>query len=124
MQGFVLQTSPFRVLVLFHKIAYKLTPITMPDYLLPFDGNTRLRRTHLDSLSYTSSLVLRSSGMNNLNKSFFFRCHSLWNCIPFNIRNFSKPAEFKNNLIKHYRSQIFTEISEAVEPDLSSLETD
>ena len=58
-------------LVLFHKIVYKLNSVTLPEYLKLFDGQTQLRTTHLDSLSYVSSLNYSASGLNKLNKSFF-----------------------------------------------------
>ena len=43
-------------LVLFHQLVYNLIPLTMPEYLKIYDGSTPLRATHLDSLSYVSSI--------------------------------------------------------------------
>ncbi len=48
-------------LLLFHKIFYKTIPIEMPHYLTPFKGQSRLRSTHLDELSFECSLLPRSS---------------------------------------------------------------
>ncbi len=69
----------------------------MPEYLTFFDGNTRLRSTHLDDLSFVSSLEFKE----NLNKSFFYRTHSLWNALPYEIREIGSLAAFKSRLIKH-----------------------
>ena len=43
-------------LVFFHKVLHDLVPVSMPNYLNLFDGNTRLRSTHLDDLSFVSNL--------------------------------------------------------------------
>ena len=68
----------FRVndMILFHQIVYRLIPVPMSGYLTQYNGNTRLRTTHLDDLSYVSSLVHGTSSITNLNMSFFFRTHS------------------------------------------------
>ena len=86
-------------LVLFHKIVYDLIPINFPDYLSFFNGISRLRSSHLDSLSIVSSLQSRSD--ISLKKSFFYRTHSLWNSLPFEIRSINVLSTFKNEVIKH-----------------------
>ena len=88
-------------MILFHQIVYKIIPLNMPNYLTPYDGTSGLRITHLDKLSYTSHIRQNITGINNLNKSFFFRSHSLWNSLPLEIRNKENPNEFKTELEKH-----------------------
>ena len=81
----------------------KKIPVDLPNYLTPFDhGQTRLRTTHLDSLSLVSNVNSRTIGTNNLNKSFFFRTHALWNSIPFDIRNTSDISQFRFEINKYY----------------------
>ena len=58
---------------LFHKIVYKTIPVNIPDYLTLYSGDSRLRRTHLDNLSFVSNIATTTTSINNLNKSFFFR---------------------------------------------------
>ena len=90
-------------LVFFHKIINYLVPLTLPSYLSFYDGTSRLRNCHLDSLSLVSSLVPRSSQSSNspLFKSFFYRAHLLWNGLPFKLREIQSPSLFKSELIKH-----------------------
>ena len=47
----------FNDMTLFHKIVYKLIPMSMPDYLTFYNGNSRLRSTHLDSLSFVTNIA-------------------------------------------------------------------
>ena len=58
-------------LILFHKIVYNLIPVTLPDYLTFYNGNSRLRSSHLDHLSLECSLLPRNSLSTLLEKSFF-----------------------------------------------------
>ena len=87
----------------------------MPEYLTLFDGNSRLRSTHLDKLSFVCSLATSTAGNHTLNKSFFFRSHLLWNTLPFDIRNSTKLSEFKHKLHKHFRLLTVPEQSESDE---------
>ena len=64
---------------LFQKIVYKTIPINMPDYLNLYNGNSRLRSTHLYNLSFVTNMASTATSINNLNKSFFFRSHTFWN---------------------------------------------
>ena len=74
----------------------------MPDYLSLYNGNSRLRSTHLDNLSFvTINIASTATSINNLNKSFFFRSHTFWNSLPFDIRNSISFLLFKNKLFKH-----------------------
>ena len=73
----------FNDMIFFHKIVYKLTPVNLPYYLKPYNGNSRLRTTHLDSLPFVSSLATKSTSIHNLNKSFFFG--ATLNGIPYQL---------------------------------------
>ena len=82
----------------FHKIVYGILPITLPDYLTFFSGQSRLRRTHLDSLSLVSSITPRSPS-NAFATSFFYRTHCKWNNLPREIREIECPKAFKSEVI-------------------------
>ena len=88
-------------LLFFHKVVYNLLPHKLPDYLSFFDGTSRLRSSHLDSLSIVSSLQPKHLSDVSLNKSCFYRTHSLWNSLPFDIRNIQGPSSFKIEVIKY-----------------------
>ena len=92
----------------------------MPEYLNRFDGTTCLRTTHLDSSSYVSSIIHGTSGISNLNKSFFFRIHSLWNSLPFDIRNISNPKDFNSQITEYFWEQTRIDINEYEDSDISS----
>ena len=55
---------------LFHKIVYKTIPVNILDYLTLYSGDSRLRRTHLDNLSFVSNIASTTTSINNLNKEF------------------------------------------------------
>ena len=74
----------------------------MPDYLTLYSGDSRLRSTHLDNQSFVSNIASTTTSISNLNKSFFFRSHTLWNLLPFDLRNSMIPSQFKIKLAKHY----------------------
>ena len=86
-------------LILFHKIIYNLIPVNLPNYLSFFNGFSRLRSCHLDSLSIVSNLQPRSDTC--LKKSFFYRTHCLWNSLSYDIRSITNSSTFKNEVIKH-----------------------
>ena len=96
----------FNDLFLFFKVLNKLIPINLPAYLKFFDGNSRLRSCHLDSLCLVSEVKPRinstfSSGKNSaLNKSFFYRTHLLWNKLPYDLRAVKYIPSFKKKLLK------------------------
>ncbi len=93
-------------LILFHKVVYSLIPLEMPDYLTLYNGNSRLRSSHLDSLSFMSAILPRNSNKGILDKSFFYRTHSLWNNIPLEIRDTANPITFKNNLVDYFWKEL------------------
>ena len=96
-------------MVFFHDILCSRIPLHMPSHLSFFDGNSCLRSTHLDFLSIVSSLTLSSTGVRNLDKSFFYRSHNLWNSLPLNIRGCWKKSDFKNKIISHFWEQATSE---------------
>ena len=51
-----------------------------------------------------SNIASTTTSINNLNKSFFFRTHTLWNSLPFDIRNSMGLTQFKSKLAKHFWS--------------------
>ena len=109
--------------ILFYKIIHSLIPVNMPNYLTLFNGNSRLRSTHLDKLSFVCSLATYTAGNHTLNKSFFFRSHLLWNTLPFDTRNSSTLSEFKHKLYQHFRLLTVPEQSES-EGEWSFLSSD
>ena len=84
-------------LVLFHKIFHRRIPIKMPSYLSLFTGS-RLRSCHLDNLCFVSSILPSRSSTTTLNKSFFYRTHSLWNSLPQIV----SANEFRREIILHF----------------------
>ena len=78
-------------------VIYNLIPLKLPEYLSFFDGVSRLRSNHLDSLSIVSSVQPRHQSDVSLNKSCFYRTHSLWNSLPLELRNIQAAASFKKN---------------------------
>ena len=87
--------------ILFHKIVYQFVNIDIPSYITPYTGNSRLRSTHLDCLSYVASLdSLNSSIHSQLYKSFFFRTIHIWNKLPLEVRSCPHPHSFKRLVLK------------------------
>ena len=89
-------------LIIFHKSIYDLIPVSFPNYLTFFNGQTRLRSSHLDNLSLVCSLDVNSTGFGCLKRSFFYRTHLLWNELPYEIRGIESPSQFKISLISHF----------------------
>ena len=96
----------FNDIILFHKIIYELIPIKLPNYLSFYNGSTRLRSSHLDSLSIVSSLQPSRFNEVYLKKSFYYRTHTEWNALPYDIRNISNSVQFKTALDKHFWKHI------------------
>ena len=96
----------FNDLVLFYKVVNRLILLGLPAYLKFFDGNSRLRSCHLDTLSLVSDIQPKanSSAATNknsaLNKSFFYRTHLLWNKLPFELRCTENLSNFRTKLLK------------------------
>ena len=61
---------------LYHKVVYKIIPVTMPDYLTPYSGDSPIRSTHLENFSFVSNIASTTTSISNLDKSFFFRSHT------------------------------------------------
>ncbi len=99
-------------LILFHKVIYELIPLKLPEYLGFFSGQSRLRSSHLDSLSIVHHLQTDNLNVTYLNKSFFFRTHLIWNNLPLEIRQITVPSVFKKEVIKHLWKLILMDISE------------
>ena len=80
------------------------SPVQLPPYLTFFNGS-RLRNSHLDSLSLVSSILPNNSSFvaysNLFSKSFFLRSYCLWNDIPLCIREISGYSDFKDKLTKY-----------------------
>ena len=63
----------FNDMNLVRKVLYKIIPVTMSDYLTLYSGDSRLRSTHLDNLSFVSNIASTTTSIiSNLYKSFFF----------------------------------------------------
>ncbi len=99
-------------LIFFHKILYELIPIKLPEYLVFFSGKSRLRSSHLDSLSIVNQLNTDNINPTYLNKSFFFRTYLTWNNLPLEIRQIVNPSTFKKEVTKHMWKLILMDISE------------
>ena len=89
-------------LIFFHKIFYDLCPVQFPTYLKPYTGSA-LRFSHLDSLSIVSDVIPKInassiSAFQPFSNTFFYRTHSLWNNIPFEIREIKCPLKFKRKV--------------------------
>ena len=97
--------------VLRNKVIYNHITLDLPRYLTFYNGNSRLRSTHLDSLSLVSNLCLIGSNLNILNKSFFCRSHTIWNSLPFHIRTKSALSEFKTKLVDYLQNEVYSEDS-------------
>ena len=93
-------------LIIFHKIVYNLIPVTLPDYLTFYNGNSRLRSSHLDHLSLECSLLPRNSLSTLLEKSFFYRTHTVWNSLPLELREVNITTMFRTNLEKYLWKEV------------------
>ena len=88
-------------LIFLYKIVYEHIPVSLPTYLSFYQGSSRLRRCHFDSLSLVSSIIPRSTQNNALSRSFFYRTHLLWNQLPLEIRQITSLSQFKSEITKH-----------------------
>ena len=113
----------FNDLVLLYKIIYKLIPLQLPFYLTFFDGNSRLRSCHLDTLSLVSDIRPKTNAITATNKnsplykSFFYRAHLLWNTVPFDIRNIKEYSKFRNEIIKFLWKSVLDDLTASDEHD-------
>ena len=65
-------------LVFFYKIIYDLIPVSLPAYISPYNGESRLRNTRMDEISYVVNdntvIPLNTANSNSkFFKSFFYR---------------------------------------------------
>ena len=61
----------FNDMNLFHKVVYKIIPVTKPDYLILYSGYSRLCSTHLDNLSSVSNIASTTTSMSNFLKLLY-----------------------------------------------------
>ena len=101
-----------RELIDMHKILYGLIPVKLPGYIKFFTGQSRLRRTHLDSLSLVCTVTPRSPS-NAFANSFFFRTHCKWNSLPRDIRETEEPKAFKSKVI----ALLWTRLQQSIRED-------
>ena len=112
-------------LILFHKTVYNLVPLNLPNYLSFFNGISRLRSCHLDSLSIVCTLQPRNVSNVSVNESFFYRTHTLWNALPFEIRQIQISSAFKNEVIKHLWKLLLMDIDDHdFDPEVSLSDSD
>ena len=111
-------------LIFFHKVIYKLIPTDLPSYLSFFSGVSRLRSCHLDSLSLVSTVQPKNVSDASLNKSCFYRTYSLWNTLPFEIREIRGPSAFKNEVIKYFWKLLLMDDSDIYESDVYLSDSD
>ena len=56
------------ILISFIKSCLKNLPVNIPDYLTHYSGDSRLRRTHLDNLSFVSNIAsTTTTSIKNIN---------------------------------------------------------
>ena len=95
-------------LTYFHKIINNQIPLNIPEYIKPYTGQSMLRQTNLDDMSYVCTYSYNSSSFpscrSSFYKSFFFRVVHIWNSIPLSIRNTPNSQSFKHQVISHYFS--------------------
>ena len=87
-------------LVFFYKIIYKLIPVSLPSSISPYTGDSRLRKAHMDSMSFVinnnTSIKLDNVHSNSkFFKSYFYRTLHTWNKLPLNIRQSCSLVKFK-----------------------------
>ena len=82
-----------------------LIPVELPPYIIPFDGNSRLRTSHLDERCFISTIAPRTE-FGPFAKSFFPRTIGKWNNLPLEIRRTDSLCEFKSELVKHLWSSL------------------
>ena len=94
-------------LVLFHKIVHLLIPMKIPEYISRYTGSSRLRNSHLDSMSFifNNAYPTRDS-RSKLYKSFYYRTIHTWNALDFNTRNTADIVEFKRVTKRHLWDKI------------------
>ena len=76
--------SDINDLTYFHKIINNQIPLNIPEYIKPYTGQSRLRQTNFDDMSYVCTYNSSSfpSCRSPFYKSFFYRVVHTWNSIP------------------------------------------
>ena len=87
----------FLDLLFFFKIVKGMIPVELPPYIIPYTGESRLRRNRLDDLCFVSTIVPRTE-TGPLARGFFYRTIFKWNRIPYEIRELDDLQEFKSKL--------------------------
>ena len=87
-------------LVFFYKIVYDLIPVSLPAYILPYNGESRLRSTRMDEMSYAvndNTVIPLDTAHSNSKffKSFFYRTMHCWNSLPLGIHKSCTLVKFK-----------------------------
>ena len=77
-----------------------MIPVELPHYIVPFSGVSRLRRSHLDDLSFVSSVSPRIEA-GPFARSFFYRTFPKWNRLPYDLRKLDNVIEFKKEVSEH-----------------------
>ena len=79
--------------------------------ILPLFCRFNLNDTNLFHKFFYKTIPILS--IINLNKSFFFRSHTFWNSLPFDIRSSMSLLLFKNKLYKHLWNIALTDIEQS-----------
>ena len=86
-------------LLFFHKVIHNTIPVSLPEYIKKYTGNSRLRSRYLDSLSYVYDSNVTQLHKNNKSsvfyRSLYFRVIHIWNSIPLNIKEVPSIIAFK-----------------------------
>ena len=69
----------------------------------------QFRGVYLENLSFVSNIASATTSIKNHNESFFFRTHTLWNSLPFDIRNSIRLSQFKIKLAKYFWSKALSD---------------
>ena len=79
----------------------------IPEYISTYTGSSRLRNSHLDSMSFifNNAYPIRDS-RSKLYKSFYYRSIHTWNAFDFNTRNTADIVEFKRVTKRHLWNKI------------------
>ena len=84
-------------IILFHKIVHNFIPISLPQYI---EANSTTRASKSDPLSFKISNDIKYQKII-FQSSFFARCITPWNRLPFELRNLSSIVVFSRGLKQH-----------------------
>ena len=84
-------------IVLFHKIVHNLIPISLPKYIVT---KSTTRASKSDPLSFKISNDIKHQ-KRIFQSSFFARCITPWNRLPFELKNLSSTVIFSRGLKQH-----------------------